>query len=286
MGQSHTSPIGQVAWANVISPKFNDLSKKWVYDVGLIISEADAMPLWNLVQKAMEDKIAKDPRWGQDPTNLGHPIKPSLVKDAQGNKHPDPGKLLISFKSNAEIVDKRGAKTPAQPPRLYDSRGQVIPPGTISAIPWGSQVKVVFDVFAYDQGAKGVSFGLRGLQLILIAEEDVQLEPVDMEGAFVLGQVPGAPEVQPIPMAQPVAAAVPAVPAQQPAPWVAPELPAQAMPVAQAPYVPAPVAAAPAAAPAAVPAAPVQAGPMPVWPGQPQPPAQAPSILDQLRGIQ
>lgn len=182
---TYTSPIAVACWADVIDPKYNDEYRTTKYGVGIVVTNDQALPLLEKVAEVMDAEAARNPRF--DMANARIPVSPSMsTPEGGGDKVEDPDHKLITFSTNG--LTKTGATAP--PPTLWDSRGIVIPPGTVTEIPYGSEIVVVADVFLYDKGkgSQGVALGLQGVQIVRLAER-VQAPPAveGIEGGFVVG---------------------------------------------------------------------------------------------------
>jgi hypothetical protein len=177
----YVTPIGRVAWSNMIDQTKN-LKDDLEWNVGLVVAEENAIPILELVQKALDDRRKSDPSFPTSDTGLNFPYGPSMRKDETGTKVPEVGFLTFKFKRPAELFRKAvGRKEPNTAPLIFDSKGR---PVKIPAIAPGSEGKVIFDTYAYDKaGQKGVGLQLIGFQVVKLEVDTIELDEV--EGGWV-----------------------------------------------------------------------------------------------------
>lgn len=217
MGQSLTSPLGRLAWTDLIEPRYNEEYRTLKYQCGLVVPAEECEPIFAEIERVIAEKQRAKPSFNANRL----PIDQSMVKvEGSDEKVPEEGMLILSFSTNAERESRGGGRQQVPPPVLYDINGLVIPPGTLTDVPSGSICRVIFDIFAYDKGGQnmGIAAGLRAVQ---IAKLEAGMAPPDaiegIEGGFSIAQgSPGA-----LGQAQPTQAAAPAAAAPAPAPAAA-----------------------------------------------------------------
>ena len=145
----------------------------------------------NQILTRMDDELdgyrKKNPLHAKFPplASLKNGIKPSEIKDDEGNRTPDEGNFLAVFKRQTTWKSKQGDTNKQTPPRIYDSVGRILTDPI--DVPRGSRGLAVYEHGIYNNpGNKGISLRLVGFQIAELAEgNDVKLEAID-GGTFVV----------------------------------------------------------------------------------------------------
>lgn len=179
------SNVGRFAFGALLEPRPNSFgAMEWA--LGFVISEDAAMPMFDVIESALQQKRAEQPRFPKTNDGLRMPFRVSEKKMEDGTKQVVPGEYLFKFSRKLERKMKTGETSRNTPPAIYDSLGRVIN-GKINRIGGGTTGKVVYDVFVYDSpAAKGVAFQLVGFQIAELKTSELELPPI--EGGFVAEQ--------------------------------------------------------------------------------------------------
>jgi hypothetical protein len=185
MPQFKTS-VGRVAWSNLIEARTSDYGKtEWT--LGLVLDENATNEMLTRMDDELESYRKKNPLHAKFPplASLKNGIKPSEIKDEEGNKTPDEGNFLAVFKRQTTWKSKQGDTNKQNPPRIYDSVGRILTEPL--DVPRGSRGLAVYEHGIYNNpGNKGISLRLVGFQIAELAEgNDVKLEAID-GGTFVV----------------------------------------------------------------------------------------------------
>jgi hypothetical protein len=185
MPQFKTS-VGRVAWSNLIEARTSDYGKtEWT--LGLVLDEPATNEMLTRMDDELETYRKKNPLHAKFPplASLKNGIKPSEIKDEEGNKTPDEGNFLAVFKRQTTWKSKQGDTNKQTPPRIYDSVGRILTDPI--DVPRGSRGLAVYEHGIYNNpGNKGISLRLVGFQIAELAEgNDVKLEAID-GGTFVV----------------------------------------------------------------------------------------------------
>lgn len=187
MAQFKTA-IGRVAFGNLIEPRTSDYGKnEWI--LGVVLDEDATNQMLTRMDDELETYRKRNPLHAKFPplASLNNGIKPSEIKDEEGNKTPDEGNFLAVFKRQTTWKSKQGDVNKQAPPRIYDSVGRILTDPI--DVPRGSKGLVVYEHGIYNNpGNKGISLRLIGFQIAELAEgNDVKMEPID-GGTFVVEQ--------------------------------------------------------------------------------------------------
>ena len=154
-----TTPFGLSLWAHVNEPdtKFNADGD---FKINLELSESDAAPLIEQIQKAKEAALIK---FQEDAKAEGKTAKAiSKIKlseiDPYAEDDEDEDKIIFKFKRRASFTKDSGEKTYFDVP-LHDSTGKVIKDKP--AIGNGSTVRVMAELIPYHMATSGVGISLR-----------------------------------------------------------------------------------------------------------------------------
>jgi hypothetical protein len=173
------TPVGLYVFGSVVDPGENRASGELEWSLGLVCVEEECQQIFTAVEDVLNEARRKDPLFPKDNSKLYLPFGPSQKKNEAGDLVVEDGKVLLKFKRK-RLVKRRGEveKTLNTPPRIYDSEGKMV---QVPTVPRGSKGKAVFDIYSYNTPAtKGVGFGLKGFQIVEMAEQiDDSLPPVD-----------------------------------------------------------------------------------------------------------
>lgn len=175
---NHLSPVGVFIWGSLIEPKENQASGEMEWSCGLVVREDECQDFFAVIEEALAAQRAQDPLFPKSNEALNLPFAPSMKKNDQGELEPHEGHVVLKFKRK-RMIKRRGSKekTVNTPPAIYDSTGQLV---IVPEIRRGSRGKAVFDVYAYNMPkSKGIGLGLRGFQIVELAEKENQLPPVE-----------------------------------------------------------------------------------------------------------
>jgi hypothetical protein len=172
----HTTPIGRLAWSHIVDPAMS-LSNKPEWSAGLVLAEADSLPLMELVNKTIEDERKKNPVFPRTNDLLIFPYGPSMKKNEAGVKEREPGMLVWKFKRPCQINKKATGLTDNSPPLLFDSMGR---PVKLPEVPSGSEGKMVFQPYPYNKaGNIGIGLQISGFQIVKLEKRAIELEAVE-----------------------------------------------------------------------------------------------------------
>ncbi len=172
------TPIGVYVWGHLIEPGENKNSGELEWNIGIVCPEDECQPIFTRVEEVLAEARRRDPLFPKDNSKLLLPFSPALKKNEAGELEPNEGFVTLKMKRKRMIKRRdAGERTVNTPPRIYDSEGKSV---VVPQIPRGSKGKAVFDVFAYNMKAsKGVSFGLKGFQIVELVTMDDTLPPVE-----------------------------------------------------------------------------------------------------------
>jgi hypothetical protein len=148
------------------------------WSLGLVCPEEECQEIFETIESALAEARAKDLKFPRDNSKLHLPFQPAMKKTEAGELEPDEGFITLKFKRK-RMIRKRGSaeKTLNVPPRIYDSDGKFV---QLPEIPRGSRGKAVFDIYCYNTPTtKGVSFGLRGFQVVELFRRDESIPAVE-----------------------------------------------------------------------------------------------------------
>lgn len=173
------SPIGEVAWSSVATPRESLTPGKKHFDIAIELSEDEIAEADNICADLIEEARKADPRFPKDDAKLFLPVAVARgPKKADGSPgDPVPGRFLLKAKINE--VKRDGSLS--TPPRLVDALGQSIAP-RVNPGP-RSKVRILVDFFTFNTaGTAGVGAGLRGIQIAKLQEEADfgALDPADL----------------------------------------------------------------------------------------------------------
>jgi hypothetical protein len=185
MANKFVTPVGKVAWSNIVHLGRN-LKDEPEWNCGFVIAEADSQQIMTNIEETLRLYRVANPTFPQTNTGLNFPFGPSHKKDATGNKELEPGFLCFKFKRPGVILRKKtGRKEDNTPPLIFDSQGR--PVSGLADIGSGSLGKVVYDIYCYDKkGQKGVGLQLLGFQVVKLEVQTIELDAV--EGGWVQGE--------------------------------------------------------------------------------------------------
>jgi hypothetical protein len=181
------SPIGAMVFGSIVEPRENPNSGKVEWNLGFVLGLEESNTIMENIATAVAAKRAANPKFPQTDDKLKFPYRPSIRRNEEGEKEPDPDSLLWNFKRNATYQTKTGEIKQNNPPALYDSLGRLVT-GTIDRVPSGTTGKVVYDIYVYDMpGAKGVSLQIVGFQIAEMKKIETDLAPI--EGGWVPDEI-------------------------------------------------------------------------------------------------
>lgn len=171
----------RISFAKIFTPEKNDLSGKDEYSAMFLFPKTDTDTIDKLktaINTAIKGKWAgKCPPGARIPLRDGDKNGPTGVPaSTQAGAAPYGGHYFINAK-NSQKVDI-----------LDQKRNPILDPGALVS---GDYVLASFDCYAYDNKTKGVSFGLKGVQLVRKGE------PLgnSFDGTKVFGDVPMAEDI-------------------------------------------------------------------------------------------
>ena len=187
--QTFSTPIGEVAWANVVEPtqnKFNPTDYNW--DIALVFPDHIAQKVIEKIMGEIDDAVKSrmiEPNDPQD-SQFGLPYQPSLKKDENGNKVPNEGYTTIKFKRKTKVLNRRTNEYDAKDPAtFFDAVPNKIPPTELG---FGSKVKVFYRPYCYNKGKKGVTLALEAIQIQELVQKANGFEIESLEGGYVAEQ--------------------------------------------------------------------------------------------------
>lgn len=180
---THVTPVGSFAFPSLNEPREN-LNKKLEWSVGIVLTEESATDVLKVIEAVIAEERARNPRFPKDDSVLNIPVGANYKKNEAGEKEIIPGQFLIRFKRPYELKGKRtGDIRINSAPVIYDGSGQLVsePPN----IGNGTEGKIIYRAFAYDNVQKGVGLYLMGAQIYKLntGEEAIKLAPI--EGGWV-----------------------------------------------------------------------------------------------------
>lgn len=181
------TPVGRLVFGNLVSPRANPNNDQLEYTAGLVLSIEESEGILANIEQALAEHRVKNPLFPPVNDKLYFPYEVSKKKNEAGELIEEPGSLLWKFKLKAQYRDRNtGEWVNKTPPALYDSLGRVVT-GKVDRIPGGSEGKVVYDIFVYDQkSSKGVQLQIRGFQIGKLEQRGIELQPI--EGGFIAGE--------------------------------------------------------------------------------------------------
>ena len=179
----HVTPLGTIVFGAVVNPRENPNSGQIEWNLGFVVPLDKSDSILAVIEQALTEKRAADPRFPETNEKLRLPYRPSMKKLEDGSKEEDPENLLFSFKRKAQYRTKSGDVRNNTRPAIYDSRGMVVTE-SVANIPGGTTGKAVYEVFVYDMpGSKGVQLQLVGFQIAEMKTMEVELQPI--EGGWI-----------------------------------------------------------------------------------------------------
>lgn len=187
--QTFSTPIGEVAWANVVEPKqnkFNATDYNW--DIALMFPDHVAQKVIEKVMEevdaAVKERIVTEQDVAKDSFKL--PYGPSINKDENGNKVPNEGYTTIRFKRKTKVLNRRTNEYDAKDPAtFFDATPTKIAPIELG---FGSKVKVFFRPYCYNKGAQGIALSLEAIQIQELKQKAGGFEIESLEGGYVAEQ--------------------------------------------------------------------------------------------------
>lgn len=178
-----TTPVGKYIYGALIEPDVSDFGTAW--KLGFVLSEAESIPLFEIIETALDAKRREDAMFPKMNDKLFMPFKPSYEKNEAGEKVLKDGEYIWNFKKPYERKTRLGEIERNAPPTLYDGLGRIIT-GKVERISYGSTGKVVFTPYVCGNRAnKGISFQLVGFQIASLSVDGPSLDAI--EGGFTLG---------------------------------------------------------------------------------------------------
>lgn len=187
--QTFSTPIGEVAWANVVEPKqnkFNATDYNW--DIALMFPDHVAQKVIEKVMEeidaAVKERIVTEQDVARDSFKM--PYGPSLKQDENGNKVPNEGYTTIRFKRKTKVLNRRTNEYDAKDPAtFFDATPTKIAPIELG---FGSKVKVFFRPYCYNKGAQGIALSLEAIQIQELKQKAGGFEIESLEGGYVAEQ--------------------------------------------------------------------------------------------------
>ena len=187
--QTFSSPIGEVAWANVVEPKqnmFNATDYNW--DIALVFPDHVAQKVIEKVMEEVDAAVKSNMITEADvakPT-FKMPYQPSLKKDENGNKIPNEGHTTIKFKRKTKVLNRRTNEYDAkEPATFFDATPTKIAPVDLG---FGSKVKVFFRPYCYNKGSQGIALSLEAIQIQELVQKANGFEIESLDGGYVAEQ--------------------------------------------------------------------------------------------------
>lgn len=175
---SYLSPVGTIVWGNLIEPGENRASGELQWDLGLVCNEEECQQFFAAIEDVLAEVRKRDLKYPRDNSGLILPFQPAMKKNEAGELEPNEGFITLKLKRKRMVRRRASSERVLNtPPRIYDSEGKLV---VLSDIPRGSKGKAVYDLFAYNTaGARGVSMGLQGFQIVELADHGNTLPPVE-----------------------------------------------------------------------------------------------------------
>lgn len=175
---SYLSPVGTIVWGNLIEPGENRASGELQWDLGLVCNEEECQQFFAAIEDVLAEVRKRDLKYPRDNSGLILPFQPAMKKNEAGELEPNEGFITLKLKRKRMVRRRASSERVLNtPPRIYDSEGKLV---VLSDIPRGSKGKAVYDLFAYNTaGARGVSMGLQGFQIVELADHGNSLPPVE-----------------------------------------------------------------------------------------------------------
>lgn len=187
--KTFSSPIGEVAWANVVEPKqnmFNATDYNW--DIALVFPDHVAKKVIEKIDEEIQGAIKERMITEEDirkPT-FKLPYQPSLKKDENGNKIPNEGYTTIKFKRKTKVLNRRTNEYDAKDPAtFFDATPTKIAPTDLG---FGSKVKVFYRPYCYNKGSQGIALSLEAIQIQELVQKAGGFEIEALEGGYVAEQ--------------------------------------------------------------------------------------------------
>lgn len=181
---SKVTPIGTFAFPSLNQPREN-LNGQLEWNIGLVLDEVSANQVITVIEEVLAEERKKNMRFPSTNAAINLPCGPNAKKNEAGEKVPVAGEFLFKFKRGYEIKNRRTGESRANSaPVIYDSQGAIVmdPP----LIGNGSEGRIIYRPFAYDNAQKGVGLYLIGVQLFkLKSGDEIKLDPI--EGGWTPG---------------------------------------------------------------------------------------------------
>ena len=181
--QPFTSPVGRYAFGSITSAQENKNGQK-EFLVGLVVDEQESKTLFAAVDNEIKERQSRK-QWPEvPPQNTLMPFKPSMAKLDDGSRVPEEGKLLWIFRRK-EIITVRGEQKLQSAPQVWDGGGLNITKNCPD-IGYGSDLRVFFQPYAYNNMSVGVKLDLLGVQIVKLQESKSMtgFTPGKVEGAY------------------------------------------------------------------------------------------------------
>ena len=161
--KAHVTPKGFALWTKVYEPdtKYDNDGK---YSIKLRLTEEAKDQLKAKVDAEMALWMAD-----QDKKVSRIPDEPQFVEEFTKDTDEPTGFWLVNFSMKAIIRNKDGSVMFEQKPMVVDSKGTNITKQLVQ-IGNGSEIKVSFSMVPYALKTKGVSLGLKGVQILNLVE--------------------------------------------------------------------------------------------------------------------
>ena len=193
--QYHISPAGTAQYPRLTTPD-TKFKADGEYKVTLVLPGAEAAPLIDLIDKAMDESLTK--------ARMENPKKAKSIKaatdkpykavtDDEGN---DTGDVKFNFKMAAKVTSKKTGQSWEQKPALVDAKlNKLVNP----KIGGGSKVKVKFELYLFYTALVGAGVSLRMLAvqvLDLVEYSRNDAAGFDSEDGYEAEEQPYAAEPQ------------------------------------------------------------------------------------------
>lgn len=177
------APVGLFVFGDPINGAENQNSGELEWFSMMKFTKADAKPLMDAINDTHQEALKTKPGWPTKVSELDHtPMKQDKVKGEDGKTTVNPDNVVFNFKRKGTFKNRRTKEeTPNSPPRFFDSNGRPLEKNQLPhKIGYGSRIKPLFEPYPWQSAmGNGISFRLWGMQIVELAEETVELAPIE-----------------------------------------------------------------------------------------------------------
>ena len=177
------SPVGLFVYGDPINGRVNQNSGEHEWFCLMKYPKVDAKPLMDAINEVHQDALRNKPGWPSTVKELKHtPLKQDRYKGEDGEWIINNENVVFNFKRKGSYRSKQTKEiVPNSPPRVFDSKGRPLEKNQLPhTLGMGSRVKPLFEPYAWQSAlGNGISFRLWGLQIVELAEDSVEVAPIE-----------------------------------------------------------------------------------------------------------